>query len=226
MRGFDGSRFDFHGEHGKSYAIFGRETGDMLTATMRGSENIMKSGVHGTYFNMFGVRVGETGTRVQVGLEKGAEPKQGWIVKVLVDGKLWEKTKKFTGVELRLEKKSGLIGVRTAETDFEFTPSKLLNIRTHHLNVGIRRLAKAKTGDKYVGVLGFTLNRNLGLHVEDELNTAERSEEELEMSLRRRCEVPSLFSKHDVIRLPGAVVRIAETTENVHIDGSTASIVV
>lgn len=194
--GFDNSAFDFHGEGEKNYIIFGKPKGDLLVTKMRANWRVRGDGVRKTFFNEFGVQTADSEHQVKISLVEKELASREYKVQVELNGKPVTEETKADNLNINFDEELEWITVKTGDTMFKFHGKKLNDASLHHLDVEIHLIERPNPSLKYVGVLGVTLNRAMGLKTSEEFNLSQRAVE-LEASLRKRFEVVSLFPSID-----------------------------
>lgn len=193
LNAFDGTKFDFQGEAGKHYAVFGRTGGDMLATRMRVAPWNF-GGHRATFFNEFGLRV--DGHKVHALLIPREGDESAWSMKITVDGNdvlagesdLPEEAGKLI---VNMDGKDGPdVTVITNDAEYVLSGKELWK-QSGHLDVIVNLLHTPSAEHKYLGLLGESLNRVLGIEQDEEL--AVREEVDMEMSMRSKFAVHSLF---------------------------------
>lgn len=216
LKGFDGSRFDFHGVANKHYVLFSDGMDETLTARMRaGGRKQPGASAMGTFFDAFGLKSG--GHRVQVSLVRDDGHKRVgrlWRIGASVDDKDVKEMMVGTGgLQVTVGRQDEEVVIKTARTEYSIRGVALNDYKIRHLDVGIKLAGRTVGTGVYSGVLGMTLRRGGKLKKTAGgagLAVSGREKDELEGMLRRRFGVDGLFSEGRV-RMP-AVVRLSVTT--------------
>lgn len=205
--GFDGRRFDFHGEHEHNYLVYAEINADFVTAKLRATEELNK-GVNKTYFEEFGVYIADKKQRVHIYMTSSSPGKWKLHIRV-VNGKMviqGEKIKLSSSSEIIHHKNGRSIHVFTSLNIFKFNIVSFDSNYRHHLDFKIAKIRKVKPSDHYLGVLGMTLNRKLGGDIHEKVlrtfdvdKTDNNFSLRMEMELRNSYEVSSLFPSENEI---------------------------
>lgn len=190
MTGFDGKMFDFHGVSGKCYVLFGRPTGDILVTKIRSTKKRAKNGIEKTYFDAFGLTLPGSKNRISISLVKGTHSRK-WGCVVYIDEKAVGHSLSLGSTNIQYDR-NGTLAVRTDEAEYIFRPRRLNITARRHIDAEIGLLGSPQYVERYIGVLGITLNRALGERLSANLDIA-GGNVKLEKVLRRRFEVESLF---------------------------------
>lgn len=199
MTAFDGSSFSFQGVGGRHYVLFGHPRGDVLTTRMRATERQQPgTNATGTFFDAFGIRTA-SGRRVRVVLAKDVIGLKGRLYRpvVSVDGAVIYSKGKFDGLNVSMGKNGESVEIATTRTRFKIQAAGLNDDDGRHMNMGIKLIGRPEMTQDYMGVLGFTLNKVNGRKIDADLCVADRSVHDLELAMRRRFGVNSLFPDLD-----------------------------
>lgn len=231
---FDGRRFDFQGVPNKHYVVFAKsDGGDCLVTRIRGGARRSHDGVKATYFDAFGLTTrhgGEKNNVQKIQIEtvqkygnRTVQGEQRWDVRVSVNGKAVDNEGIFSLSQESLDSKyidSGatvaikmhgkkIVRVTVTTKDAAYTVrAKKMNQETRHLDVGIKLLHTPRPAFVYDGLLGHSLNRDMGV-TDSGLSLLGRTsgrdlgensdiaaiEKDLEMKMRARFGTSSLFPK-------------------------------
>lgn len=189
FNGFDGSKFDFHGENNHTYIIFAERDGDVFSAMTRSTDEFYH-GVRKSYFEQFGLIMSGSSRKLHF---KTIFQNGKWVLKVLLDGK--HITGPVTSKLFRITHPSKQrVAVRTDKSTVEvFGVSMGSNFR-HHLDFKITKTNRVKRSDRFGGILGITMAHKLRQSVNgfpESLGKMRPSY--IETSLRMYCESTSLF---------------------------------
>lgn len=199
--GFDGTRFDFHGQHKHNYVIYAEKEADFVTAKLRATEELNK-GVNKTYFDEFGVYMADRKEYVHIYMTPTSA--KMWKLNVLyINGNT---VKQGTNVKLSATSKvlhhsdGRGANVVTKLSVFKFRIVSPESDYRHHLDFSMSKTSNMKHSSHYAGVLGMTLNRKLGGDIHDDVfrtfdvdRTDNYFSLRMEAKLRRSYEVFSLF---------------------------------
>lgn len=193
--GFDGSKYDFHGEHGRNYVVYGQQRGDILVARTKATAELFH-GTNKTYFAEFGLQVTvEKNNRTEkVGIQLKKLSKKRFVLQAVVNGRPVDSDSKEHGgaVEIKLENELRM-KVITRNHMFSFHAVSVLSSYRRHIDfkVAIRQTPRPLI-DRYTGVLGRTLSKKLG-HKVDKAKKWSKRDVSFEMTMRKLYEVPYLF---------------------------------
>lgn len=194
--GFDGIRFDFHGEHNHNYIIFAEKDSDILTAKLRATEELNK-GVNKTYFDQFGLQIGDEKTPIHIYMDSKSD--NHWKMRVKVAGDLLDAGEiiKVPSFKVSFNKNGKAVEINTDHNIFRINTVSMKSDCRHHLDLRVMKVKYDKLPHHYTGILGMTLNRKLGGTVhEEEMRSFDDDKKDnnfslrLEMAMRRSYEVP------------------------------------
>lgn len=222
MRGFDGSRFDFQGVGGAFYSIFGREGGDSLVAQMR--QKPLKSTKHKkvTFFNKFGLTVGSSRRKVQVSFTSVSNTSSTQEVLITSHGEIIDSEMHFSDFNLSSHEDKKNVTLITTEVKYIISAKSMGTVNVH-FDIGLELLRPATVPDRYLGVLGLTLNRALGYKTKQELSF-HHSPSRIDKSLMKEFQVSSLFQpiQSSNLKMDGIASLRMASTEPHHPTHSTA----
>lgn len=191
--GFDGSKYDFHGEHGKNYVVYGQQRGDLLVAKTRATGELFH-GMNKTYFAEFGLQAIVNNHTKKIGIQLKEKSKKRIVLQPVINGRPVQSDTKLHGGGLEIKLENDLrIKVITGNHMFSFRAVSVLSSYRRHIDfkVAMRRTPRPLI-DRYTGVLGRTLSKKLGHKVHTAKKWSKR-DISFEMIMRKLYEVPSLF---------------------------------
>lgn len=190
FRGFDGTKFDFHGVHGHKYLIFSRGEQDILVGKVRATPELL-NGINKTYFSEFGLSVDGHTKRFTFSLEQIEQRR--WKLKSQLNGKEIKTDLKEKSFSLRWISSRKKVMVDTKEHKFVITSISLNSRFRRHLDFAVKLKKKPDIPDSYMGVLGNTLRRRLS---EGKIDSGSRfNQNKFEFSMRIIYEVSTFHPK-------------------------------
>lgn len=192
FRGFDGTKFDFHGVHNHNYLIFCRDYNDTLVGKVRATPELQK-GINKTCFSEFGLSV-QGHARFRFSLQEVAGRK--WKLKSEMNGNERRSDLNEKQVSLKWMSNQKKVMVETKDHIFTITSISLNSRFRRHLDFSVKIKKRPSFEDKYFGVLGMTLERKLsGRKFE---STKSIDQNRFEFSMRKLYEVATLYPKLDL----------------------------
>lgn len=192
--GFNGLRFDFHGEHRHNYIVFAHQEGDILVAKSRATEELFK-GLNKTYFDEFGLQLEGSSEKIELFLRNGGNGKKGsWKLLVSVNGRLLTGDTELEHPNIERMSGSGEVKVQSARHTFSFKAVSAKSKYRRHIDFKVAVNSDPDRSDKFMGVLGTSLSQKLGHDVGD--MKWKGHEVEFELMMRYLFEVSSLFPIH------------------------------
>lgn len=208
---FTGVSFPFHGISNRHYLLFGRHDGDMLTATMRGYGPATLYGkFRKTYFKQFGVLTSQH-DQIRISLSnKNCFKARMWCPMVNFNGKaIYRGNFSRNNVSVKINKEQAVVNVNTGENRFLFS-AKNFNGDNHHLEFNMFLLRTPQSFDRYVGIIGTSMNIRTG-HVIHEKFDSRRDHRTLEEELKKSFETNRLFPSRfeRAVNIHGIISRLA-----------------
>lgn len=194
--GFDSSKYDFHGSHNRNYIIFAQKNGDLLTAKMRATPELLNS-INKTYMSEFGIQVSKSTDKIHffVRREEGRTGNH-FIVRLTVNGRNISEDERNRNYKIMFSSKIS-IAVLTQKTTFLVKGVSLNSLYRRHMDIQVVRRVKKLHDERFTGIVGRTIHHgDKALVRKSELKFWDRYID-FEKHLRKVFEVDSLFPRQN-----------------------------
>lgn len=193
VNGFDESTFDFQGQNGRYYVLFGSaKTGELLSAKVGMRSELCSSREHvSSFIREFGVKTAYA-ERVRITFENNRTNVSAKVY-VFVDGKQVRRMRSLKEGLVAVNYEKNRISVKTGSTVYVLRVKDPEKGGSRLLSMKMRTVGEPLHSGQYVGLLGFTLNKVAGHVIHYDLQVALRSAQQLERAMRILFGVPELF---------------------------------
>lgn len=186
--GFDKSRFDFHGEHGKNYVLFGKYNGDVVVGKVRATAE-MTITFNKTYFHEIGIQAEHSSDKFRFYMEQISaghfEPR------FTVNSKPVSSNCSSGNWKLFFSRKSSNIVVETRNHIIKLVATSLNSRLRHHVDFKVQFRRNLTTSDRFTGILGHTLTNVIRPQESEKI--ASEYQSATEISMRTKYVVSRLF---------------------------------
>lgn len=194
FRGFDSSKFDFHGIHDKNYIIFAQKNGDILTARMRATPELYLA-INKTYMSEFGIQIAKSPDKIHFFIRRDhRNTTKLFRLQTTVNGK--EVYENIINPKYNISFDQISVSVQTEKNKFIIKGISLNSIFRRHVDISVQRRKKKADGDRFTGVVGRTMH-HLDSHIV-RISGLKRWERyiDFEKHLREAFETDKLFPIH------------------------------